>query len=168
MKSLLALKLGNAIICKGHVAILGFMSSNMCARCLESQCVESKNGWAGKSFWHLLWNHFIDEVMEAHESKVKNPRYFSQSIADLRVGVECSDMQTVACLFLEGTTPNIGPMSIGSWAWASGGWRRELVSGIFLPHKGERGCLLEIQFPWNSDSQLKYIYILNYNWFIMF
>ena len=56
-------------------------------------------------------NHFIDEVMEARESEVKDPRYFSQSIAGLRVGVECSDVQTVACLFFEGTTPNTGPMS---------------------------------------------------------
>lgn len=49
--------------------------------------------------------------MEARESEVKDPRYFSQSIAGLRVGVECSDVQTVACLFFEGTTPNTGPMS---------------------------------------------------------
>ena len=90
--------------------------------------------------------------MEARESEVKDPRYFSQSIAGLRVGVECSDVQTVACLFFEGTTPNTGPMS---WLWASGGWRKNIVSGIFLPQKGERRYLLEIQFPWNSDSQFK-------------
>ena len=49
--------------------------------------------------------------MEARESEVKDPGYFSQSRADLRVGAQCSDVQTVPCLFLKGTTPNTGPMT---------------------------------------------------------
>lgn len=76
--------------------------------------------------------------MEAHESKGKNPRYFSQSIADLRVGVECSDMQTVACLFLEGTTPNTGPMSMGHEQEPVGVEKGTCLWYFPLPIKGER------------------------------
>ena len=73
--------------------------------------------------------------MEAHESEAKDPRYFSQSIADLRVGVECSDVQTVACLFFEGTTPNwANVMTVSQWGVEKGHRLWHFPS----PKRGER------------------------------
>lgn len=63
--------------------------------------------------------------MEAQESEVKDPRYFSQSIADLRVGVECSDVQTVACLFFEEhhTQHWANVMTVSQWGVVEKGQR---------------------------------------------